>query len=116
MPLIDCPACGHQISVEADACPQCGHPNRQVEYDPSEPSCYTCSAPATTRCMRCNRLSCVRHVQSVHVRYNRGEGHELLCKNCRAWIEKWQKVGWIVAGILITIMLFAFLWGVISVR
>jgi hypothetical protein len=28
MPLIECPACGRQISVEADACPQCGHPNR----------------------------------------------------------------------------------------
>lgn len=28
MPLIECPACGRQISVEAEACPQCGHPNR----------------------------------------------------------------------------------------
>jgi hypothetical protein len=29
MPLIECPACGRQISVEAEACPQCGHPNRR---------------------------------------------------------------------------------------
>lgn len=28
MSLIACPACGRQISVEAEACPQCGHPNR----------------------------------------------------------------------------------------
>jgi hypothetical protein len=28
MPLIECPACGRQISVEAEACPQCGRPNR----------------------------------------------------------------------------------------
>lgn len=28
MPLIECPACCRQISVEAEACPQCGHPNR----------------------------------------------------------------------------------------
>jgi len=28
MPLFECPACGRQISVEAEACPQCGHPNR----------------------------------------------------------------------------------------
>src|SRR5262249_18006261 len=28
MPLIDCGACGRQISTEAVACPQCGHPNR----------------------------------------------------------------------------------------
>lgn len=27
MPLIKCPACGREISSEADACPQCGHPN-----------------------------------------------------------------------------------------
>jgi hypothetical protein len=30
MPLIECPACGRQISVEAEACPQCGHPNRLI--------------------------------------------------------------------------------------
>jgi hypothetical protein len=28
MPLIECPACGRQISAEAEPCPQCGHPNR----------------------------------------------------------------------------------------
>ena len=30
MPLIECPACRRQISVEAAACPQCGHPNRSA--------------------------------------------------------------------------------------
>jgi type II secretory pathway component PulF len=30
MPLIECPACGRQISVEAEACTQCGHPNRSA--------------------------------------------------------------------------------------
>ena len=30
MPLVECPACGRQISVEAEACPQCGHPNRPI--------------------------------------------------------------------------------------
>src|SRR5262245_26617017 len=34
MPLIDCGACGRQISTEAIACPQCGHPNRPPPRTP----------------------------------------------------------------------------------
>lgn len=26
MPLINCPACGNQVSSDAPSCPKCGHP------------------------------------------------------------------------------------------
>jgi hypothetical protein len=35
MPLIDCGACGRQISSEAISCPQCGHPNRSITPVPA---------------------------------------------------------------------------------
>jgi hypothetical protein len=35
MPLIDCAACGRQISTEAASCPQCGHPNRSLPRAPA---------------------------------------------------------------------------------
>jgi hypothetical protein len=39
MPLIDCPACGRQISTEAESCPQCGHPRaRQEQQDSAAPA------------------------------------------------------------------------------
>ncbi|MFN0017906.1 MAG: zinc ribbon domain-containing protein [Pirellulaceae bacterium] len=47
MPLINCSACGNKISVEAEACPQCGHPNRQATCEPAGPKCYSCSAKAS---------------------------------------------------------------------
>src|SRR5262249_42796301 len=56
MPLINCSACGREISTEAEACPQCGHPNRPPERAPAGPRCYACSATATTRCQSCGAL------------------------------------------------------------
>src|SRR5437867_2821594 len=35
MSLIDCAACGRQISSEAISCPQCGHPNRPSTRTPA---------------------------------------------------------------------------------
>lgn len=32
MALTPCPECGRQVSSQAEACPGCGHPIREVEY------------------------------------------------------------------------------------
>ena len=41
MPLINCPACSREISTEAEACPQCGHPNRASTRVPAGPEVVT---------------------------------------------------------------------------
>ena len=105
MQLINCPACGRQISVEAEACPQCGHPNR-----PSGPTCYACSAPATTRCQSCNVLSCAQHLKSIYVSHGRGGAYELRCRSCYSSAQAWQTFGWILGGIVIIIIL-VFVFG-----
>jgi hypothetical protein len=113
MPLISCPACGSQISTEAEACPQCGHPNRATTQAAPGPKCYACSAAATTRCMWCNALSCALHVQSVNV----FDGHRsfstaLLCPDCLAKGKEnlaWQRAfGCVCAIIVLLIVLGAF--------
>ncbi len=65
--LIDCPACGRQISVQAAACPQCGHPNRQADPVQAESKCYACSSAATTR-LRV-RAVCISAERSTLTRY-----------------------------------------------
>lgn len=95
MPLIECPVCGRQISAEAEACPQCGHPIRPTTQVAPGPKCYACAAPATTRCQSCNALSCALHVQSINVGYS----YELRCKTCYSAAETWKVVGWIIIGI-----------------
>ena len=82
MTLIECPACGRQISAEANACPQCGHPNRAAGL-----KCYACAVPATTRCQSCGALSCVRHVQSIYVSHGEGGANELRCETCYSSAE-----------------------------
>jgi hypothetical protein len=109
MPLIQCPACNRQISTEAVACPQCGHPNRSMARDSAAPECYACSSPATTRCQSCGNLSCALHLQSIFVRYGRGGSYELRCESCYASARYWQMISWgIVAligiGILVALM------------
>jgi hypothetical protein len=63
MSLIGCPACGRQISSEADACPQCGHPNRKTPPAatglPSQ--CRSCGEPGVGACKACGRFYCARH-------------------------------------------------------
>ena len=99
MPLITCPACGHRISVEAEACPECGHPNRLMKS--AGPTCYACSAPATTRCERCDAFSCALHVQSGSL----GKGRALLCKSCKEWADKQRTIAWIIAGVFIAVII-----------
>jgi hypothetical protein len=101
MALIDCPACGRQISIEAASCPQCGHPNREAEPAAEGPRCYACSALATTRCVSCNELSCARHLQSIYVTHGRGGANELRCQTCYSSARFWTVVSWIVAGIVL---------------
>jgi hypothetical protein len=105
MPLIDCPACGRKISVEAEACPQCGHPNRAAAAAPPGPSCYACSAAATTRCQSCGALSCALHLQSIYVSHGRGGAYELRCASCYSSARVWQVFGWVVGGIVLIIIL-----------
>jgi hypothetical protein len=108
MALIPCPACGHQISVEAEACPQCGHPNRPAA-PAAGPKCYACSAPATTRCQSCGALSCAQHLQSIYVPHGRGGAYELRCESCYSSAVSWKVFGWVVGGIVLIIGLVIFL-------
>lgn len=104
MPLIDCAACGHKISVEAEACPQCGHPNQPTTRE--GPKCHACSAVATTRCQKCNKLSCAQHVKSIYVFHGEGGAYELRCKACFGNAEYWNTIRWILIGIGVLIAVF----------
>jgi hypothetical protein len=106
MPLIGCPACGRQISTEAEACPQCGHPNRPAQPEPEpEPRCYRCPATATTKCVSCGALSCVRHLQSIYVSHGRGGAYELRCDTCYQSAATWKVVGGVVVALFILVVL-----------
>lgn len=109
MPLIACPACGRQISTEAEACPQCGHPNRPSAATESSPKCYACSAPATTRCQSCGALSCAQHVQSIYVPHGQSGAYELRCESCYSSAVTWKVFGWILMGIMLIVGLVIFL-------
>src|SRR5262245_37907491 len=96
MPLISCPECGRQISTEAEACPQCGHPNRAATPVPAGPKCYACAAAATTRCQRCGVPSCALHLQSIYVSHGSGGGYELRCNACYSWAMGFKVFGCII--------------------
>ena len=85
MSLIDCPECGHQVSTKAPACPHCGVPMGSSSEAPAGPRCYACSAAATTRCMRCEALSCAEHLRISHS----GPGL-MVCKRCRDDLFNWM--------------------------
>jgi hypothetical protein len=107
MPLIPCPECGRQISTAAEACPQCGHPNRPVAPVRTEsgPQCYACDTPATTRCQSCGALSCALHLQSIYVSHGQGGAYELRCESCHASAMTWKVIGFVLVGIFAIIML-----------
>src|SRR5947209_16670844 len=105
MPLINCAACGHAISTEAEACPQCGHPNRPVRREPAGPKCYACSREATTRCQSCGTLSCAEHLQSIYVPHGQGGAYELRCDSCYSTASAWKVFGWVFAAIVLVIVL-----------
>src|SRR5437588_9576442 len=107
MPLIECPTCGRQISAEAEACPQCGHPNRPNTPAAAGLKCYACAAPATTRCQSCGALSCAQHLQSI---YGLAGAYELRCESCYSSAETGKALRWIAAGILLLVVLVSFLF------
>jgi hypothetical protein len=109
MPLIECPACGRQISVEAEACPQCGHPNRPRASAAAEPKCYACQAPATTRCQCCGILSCVRHLESIYVPHGEGGAYELRCESCYSSAETRKAIGRVIAVVVVLVILMIFI-------
>jgi hypothetical protein len=113
MPLIPCPACGREISTEAAACPQCGHPNRPAE-PAAGPRCYACPAAATTRCQRCGAPSCAAHLQSIYVPHGEGGAYELRCERCYASAVTWKTAGWVCGGIAVVFALV--LWSVLGRR
>jgi len=104
MPLIACPACGRQISIAAEACPQCGHPNRPAADTQSGPRCYHCSAAATTRCQCCGVLSCAVHLQPIYVNHGRGGANELRCNSCYGSAMIWKVVGFVIFAIIASII------------
>jgi hypothetical protein len=109
MPLIPCPECGREISTAAEACPQCGHPNRpaprEPESEPAGPQCYACTAPATTRCQSCGALSCALHLESIYVSHGRGGAYELRCQSCYQSAVTGKIIGFVVVGIFVVVAL-----------
>ena len=108
MPLIPCPACGREISIAAEACPQCGHPNRATTQASQGPTCYACSATATTRCQRCNALSCAEHVKSIYVPHGKSGAYELRCESCYSTAMAWKIVGWVIMGVILLVVALIF--------
>jgi zinc ribbon protein len=51
MPLIPCPACGHQLSAQAISCPQCGHPIAAALPKPGESRASALFGPAMMAAM-----------------------------------------------------------------
>jgi uncharacterized membrane protein YvbJ len=108
MSLIPCPECGREISIAAEACPGCGHPNRVRPHAPTGPTCYSCSAAATTRCQSCGALSCAEHLQSIYVTHGRGGAYELRCQSCYESAKARQIVGWIIFAIILVFVAIIF--------
>lgn len=100
MPLINCSACGRQMSSSAAACPQCGHPNG--------PTCYKCASAATTRCQSCGVLSCAVHLQNIYVHHGKGGAYELRCDSCYESAKTWQTVGCVIFVIALIVAAYFF--------
>jgi hypothetical protein len=104
MTLIPCPECDRMISEAASACPQCGHPCDPLK-DSVSPSCYSCDAVATTRCEKCNALSCARHLRSVYVQYGDRGGREMRCDKCYSSAVTGKVIGAIIFVVVLIIIL-----------
>jgi hypothetical protein len=103
MSLIHCAECGREISTEAESCPGCGFPVHKKETADVGPRCYACSAPATTRCVSCNALSCARHLQSIFVSHGRGGAYELRCRQCYATASTMRTFGTVMFFVILGI-------------
>lgn len=107
MPLIDCKACGNQISIEATSCPQCGHPNRYVESGPTASRCYRCNKTATTKCHRCEKLTCEMHSEVAKVRDVKDNEYfyieQTLCDACYSQHVNWKWFVYILIAVAIIV-------------
>lgn len=109
MPLIPCAVCRRDISTEAEACPQCGHPNRVASAKTSGgPTCYACSLGATTRCQSCGAFSCAAHLDSIYVSHGKGGAYELRCQSCYSSAEAWKVFGYVIGGIVLIVAIVFF--------
>lgn len=102
MPLIPCPVCTNHISVEAAACPRCGHPNRPDEPLSDQRACYSCDAAATTRCESCGIGSCREHLSLTTVYYGKRREEEFRCADCAKLAVGWRTF----EGLLIFVFVF----------
>src|SRR5262245_47935131 len=110
--LIRCSVCAREISNEAESCPQCGHPSRATRRTATGSRCYSCPAPATTRCQSCGALSCAHHLQSIYVAHGKGGAFELRCQNCYSTAQWSNAIGCIVMAVgLIGLLIFMTIQG-----
>ena len=63
------------------------------------PRCYACTAPATTKCVKCEALSCALHLRSLRGRH----GYYLLCHDCFAWAKRSQLLTLVVGVPLVLV-------------
>jgi hypothetical protein len=115
MSLISCPECGGKLSTAAEACPHCGHPAELITRPQATPAkspefkCYACSREATTRCAKCEAMSCPAHLNSIYVNYGKGGNYELRCRECYKEAEErkaWRTLFTIIAIVIAVIFFF----------
>jgi hypothetical protein len=107
--LIDCVVCGRQFSSEAEACPQCGHPNRVRTRVPRLSGCSRCGSPAVGACTRCGRFYCPQHGGKRRFWDGSGQG---CCEKC---IRQWARnYGFGLVFTVIGVLIILLLAGVLS--
>ena len=109
MPLIGCPACGRQISTEAEACPQCGHPNNLVAEGTPRRKCYACAAEATLKCQKCGRRGCMDHIVGQTVGFGQYALNAMLCKDCGSRANTYNWVALVLIAIVLLWVLGTFM-------
>ena len=78
---------------------------RPASQAPTGPKCYSCSAPATTRCQSCGALSCAQHLESIYVIHGEGGAYELRCESCHSSAMSAKVFAWILGGIALIVIL-----------
>jgi hypothetical protein len=106
MALLPCPECAQNVSTEALACPHCGYPIKAgvaLSVAVPEIRCSICPRPATTRCQKCDSLSCAEHVFSTTIGNVDWSQKVFYCANCRRARGNAQAIV-VVIGCLVVIL------------